>query len=482
MINQLEWVRDVIYDYIFFTKSTDTKIKSEKDIIDSPWFQRLRRILQLQSSWLVFPNAVHTRFLHSLGSMHLAGEFARKLYPFFKQAFPDDYIPEEENYVIEVFRLAALLHDIGHSPFGHLIDEIYTYKFYGKTHEDISARIIIEELGDIIRKIKISPYGYFEQEIDPELIVKFVKFPQSLEGYKFWERVFAKIMFGIYNVDAIDFLLRDKYFTGVKEIGEINYRRLFDQSLITSRGLTLNKSALAAFRAFLVIRLNMFKNVYFNEKKAILENSFGKLLPKVFEIMKLGNIYENLDKFLYLDDFSLNSEIRRWHDEKNRAKREIAEKWLNILDRREIMFKKIFEEESHIYKFIPKDKIISIEEIETKLKNIIEKHDFVISRDIVDIRNKNQFTVYEGKEELEKYDDIKSIALYDEEKGRFIDKEADRILEDIPLKYFVLRIFVEKSCPINSLSEDSIKEAQLEFGLGGDYINEQMGRTEITNV
>jgi len=289
-------------------------------------------------------------------------------------------------------------------------------------------------------------------------------------------------MFGIYNVDAIDFLLRDKYFTGVKEIGEINYKRLFDQSLITSRGLTLNKAALAAFRAFLVIRLNMFKNVYFNEKKEILENSFGKLLPKVFEIMKLGNIYENLNKLLYLDDFSLNSEIRKWYNEKNKAKKEIAEKWLNILDRREIMFKKIFEEESHIYKFIPKDKITSIEEIETKLKNIIENYDFIISRSIVDIRNKNQFTVYEGKEELEKYDDIKSIALYDEEKGKFLDKEADRILEDIPLKYFVLRIFVEKSCPINSLSEDNIKEAQLEFGLRGDYINEQTGRTEITNV
>jgi len=482
MIKNLEWIRDVIYDYIYFTRSDDTKVKAEKDIIDSLWVQRLRRIFQLQSSWLIFPNAVHTRFLHSLGAMHLAGEFASKLYPHFKESFPDEYIPEEKEYVVEVFRLAGLLHDIGHSPFGHLIDDIYTYKFFKKTHEDISSKIIIEELGDIIRKIRSSPYGSFEKEIEPELIAKFVKLPQDMSGYKLWERVFAKIMFGPYNVDAIDFLLRDKYFTGVKEIGDINYKRLFEQSLITRRGLTLNKSALAAFRAFLITRYNLFKNVYFNEKKDLIEKYFAKLIPIIFDIMKLGNIYENLNKFLYLDDFSLASAIRNWSQEKNKKKNEIAEKWLSVIDKREIPYKKIFEDESYIYKFMPRNSIITEEEIMSKMKNIITDSDVIVSQNIVDIRNKNLFGNYTDKESLEVYDDIKSVAIYDEENDKFLNKEDDALLYDIPLKYMVIRIFVEKNCLIDSLNEDNIKDAQLEFGLKQEYVSDKDARTEITNV
>lgn len=482
MINEVEWIRDVIYDYIYFTKSKDHKYRAEKDIIDSVWFQRLRRILQLQSSWMVFPNAVHNRFLHSLGTMHLAGQLAGQLYPYFKKAFPGEYIPEEKNYVIEVFRLAGLLHDIGHAPLGHLIDEIYTYKFFNKTHEDISCKIIIEEMGDIIKKIRLSPFGAFEKEIDPELVIKFIKMPNNFKGFKLWEQVFSKIMFGIYNVDSIDFLLRDKYFTGMKEVGEINYVNLFNQSFITNRGLTLKKSALPTLRSFLTIRLSMFKNVYYNEKKIIIEKSLARFIPEIFKIIKINNPFENLNKFLLLDDFSLMTHIRTWSTEKKGIKKSLSEEWLKIFDTRDIQFKTIFEKEKYIYKSLSKEKIMNHDELKSKIKKILKDKEFIISQNILDVRNKNLFLTFGNKEDLRKFDNIRSIGIYNENTEKFLDKEAEHLMEDIPLKYFILHIFADKSSPIDSLQSEKFEDEQLKLHLKNSFLNEQNNKTEITNI
>ena len=482
MINQLEWIRDVIYDYIYFTKKDDSKYTSEKQIIDSPWFQRLRRILQLQSSWMVFPNAVHSRFLHSLGTMQLAGTLAGQLYPFFKEAFPGEYIPEEKNHVIEIFRIAGLLHDIGHAPLGHLIDDIYTYKLYHKTHEDISCRIITQELGEIIKKIRISPEGPFEKEIDPELIIKFVKLPKNFKGYALWEQVFSKIMFGVYSVDTIDFLLRDKYFTGIREVGDINYVNLFNQSFISDRGLTLKKAGLSNLHSLLSIRLAMFKNVYFNEKKIIIEKSLARLLPDIFKILKLGDPTKNLDKFLLLDDFSLMTHIRGWNTEKKGVKKELSQEWLKIFDRRDIFFKKIFEKEKYYYEFINKNHIMNNDELTTKLKKILKDKEFTVSHDILDVRNQNLFLHAIKKEKIQETDNTRSVGLYDEGTGKFLSKDDESIMADIPLKYSVLRIFADKDSNISTLGEKEIQDSQLELELENEQINENKGRTEITNV
>ncbi|MDD5065469.1 MAG: HD domain-containing protein [bacterium] len=480
MNNNIQWIQDVIYDYIGFTRSNGDKIVAEKNIIDSPWVQRLRRILQLQASWLVFPNAVHTRFLHSLGAMHLAGEMAGHLYPFFKQAFPHESIPEK-NHVIEVFRLAGLLHDIGHSPMGHLIDDIYLYKYYRKTHEDISAKIITEELGDLIRKIRISPSGPFEQRIEPALIVKFIKLPSDYRNYQVWEQVFSKIMFGVYSVDSIDFLLRDKYFSGLKEVGEISYKRLIDQSFLSPNGLTLTRAALPVLRAFLTTRFNLFKNIYYNENKDVLEKSFGGLIPDTFRLMKLGDVYKKLDQFLFLDDFSLNTRIRNWSREKNRTKRALAEEWLKILDSRILPYKKIYEEEDFIYHFREAGAIITVEELEKKVRKVLgARH--VISRNIVDVRNKNLLVRFRSREDLRQHDDSKVIAMYDEKNKVFMDQDENDLFNDIPLKYYVLRVFVDKKSPVDRLDRNNIKDLQLELGLKGRYLNEVKNRTEITNV
>jgi HD superfamily phosphohydrolase len=144
-------IADPIYRYASFTvpspESPDEG--SEKELIDSPWLQRLRRIYQLQSARWVYPAAEHTRFQHSLGTMHMAGEFGRHLYPSLKQVCPDVPSP---NCIEELLRVAGLLHDVGHGPYGHFFDDHFLSR-YQLTHEDMGSLIIRRKLGRAKRSI-----------------------------------------------------------------------------------------------------------------------------------------------------------------------------------------------------------------------------------------------------------------------------------------------------------------------------------------
>lgn len=112
-------ITDPIHKYIRFTEA-------EKKIIDTKIFQRLRRIRQLAGAHLVYPSAQHSRFEHSLGTMHLAGLAGEVM-------FSKNYICEED---IQKLRLAALLHDVGHGPFSHLFEEVMANK-NSMSHEDL---------------------------------------------------------------------------------------------------------------------------------------------------------------------------------------------------------------------------------------------------------------------------------------------------------------------------------------------------------
>ena len=116
---------DPIYRYLRITKGGPGGVAgraAEQDLVDAAWLQRLRRIHQLQSAWWVFATAEHSRFQHALGAMHLAGEWARHLYPSLKVSCGDVPSPQ---LVEETMRIAGLLHDVGHGPFGHFFDENY---------------------------------------------------------------------------------------------------------------------------------------------------------------------------------------------------------------------------------------------------------------------------------------------------------------------------------------------------------------------
>ena len=234
MLNFVGEITDPIHRYIRFTEL-------EREIIDTPVFQRLRKIRQLAGAHLVYPSAQHTRFEHSLGTMHLAGLAGQTL-------LDKGYIEKKDQ--LEGLRLAALLHDIGHGPFSHLFEEVLIGSgMPTSSHENMGKKIIRETMiKDILEK-----YGY-----DSDCICN-LSFGESPIMF------YNEIMAGGLSSDIMDYLPRDSFFTGV-EYGKIDYYRLISSFEVLSNGhLGINKSAINSFESMLISRFQMFKAVYFHK-------------------------------------------------------------------------------------------------------------------------------------------------------------------------------------------------------------------------
>jgi len=483
MNSKVGTVRDVIHNYVYFTLPTREDEVTERDLIDSEWVQRLRQVFQLQSAWLIYPNAIHSRFQHSLGVMQLAGDMAYHLYPMFREAFPDEEIPKERNYVEEIFRLAGLLHDVGHGPFGHLLDEVYTHKKYKKTHEDISSSVITNELGEIISRIRRSPHGSFHAPISPQQITKFIKMPSGFKNYSLWEQVFAKIMMGIYSADAMDFLLRDQYFCGTSEFGKINYRNLLDNTIITRNGLTLKKNALPAFRTFLQTRFNMFRHVYLYEKNELYDLAFGKLLPDVLKQLRLGDPLKNLPKFKRVTDFGLHYLVPGWSTDTGEKGR-IGREWRKLLLKRQMPYSKVFEEENFYHNVGEISQMVSKELLENELIHKFSEYPDVkvlIQRN--DVRLQQQFMKFEDKDAMRTADNVKALSIIDPVSEEFCVEDGNAYIKDIPLKYEVIRVYVPEQYreEAEEHESDELRQGSL-FSEGAGMTNESDLRDDITSM
>jgi len=210
----------------------------EKEIIDTPTFQRLRRIRQLAGAHLVYPSAQHSRFEHSLGAMHVAGLAAESL-------LLKGYIDNPE--VVQDLRLAALLHDIGHGPFSHLFEEVLEYRLK-TSHEDIGKMIIAKsEIADVLRRHGCSV----------ELTCKLSFAPAKVTFLN-------EIISGALSADIMDYLPRDGLFTGA-EYAKVDYHRILSSLEVWNNRLAINKSALNSLESMLISRYQMFKAVYFHK-------------------------------------------------------------------------------------------------------------------------------------------------------------------------------------------------------------------------
>ncbi|MEM4297985.1 MAG: HD domain-containing protein [Nitrososphaerota archaeon] len=220
-------IRDPVHGYI---RIDDV----ERQVIDSYVLQRLRRIRQLSGAHLTYPGAQHTRFEHSLGAMHLAGLAAESL---------ASKVPLSETEKREI-RLAALLHDVGHGPFSHLIEEVMVER-RKVHHEDITRQVIREtELRDVLERA-----GF-----DPKELSEF-----SIGLSKRKAEYLNELIRGGLSVDIMDYLLRDSYFTGV-EYGKVDVNRVIS----SFDSLGLDQAALYAFEALMIARYEMFRAVYFH--------------------------------------------------------------------------------------------------------------------------------------------------------------------------------------------------------------------------
>jgi HD superfamily phosphohydrolase len=360
-------ISDPVHDYISFTVPLPNGEKAEKDLIDLPWLQRLRCILQLQGARWVFPSAEHTRFQHCLGAMHVGSRFARHLYGFLREVI-DGEVPSE-NLVDETIRLGGLLHDVGHGPFGHFFDRHFLDQ-HSITHEDLSQRIIVEKLADIIRGIRRSPRGDFAagERIEPRWLAYLVKHNAPLpKDCPDWVRHFKPLFDGIYTVDNLDYVLRDSYMCGVA-VGPVDLDRLLHYSFFSDKGLTVHTAGMGALRMFVQARLHLYSSLYYHRTNRAIELHIQEIFRDTLAHIFPWNPLNRLDSYLGLTDWHVLQEVQKWRHDSDSQKRRLASQWGRIL-RRTVRWKTAFEQDLLFRKLEPGSAPMT----EDELKGLVRK-------------------------------------------------------------------------------------------------------------
>jgi len=222
-------------------------------IIDHPYFQRLRRIKQLGMTHYVYPGALHTRFHHALGALHLMQQAIEVL----KMKEVD--ITDEESLAVQI---AILLHDIGHGPFSHALE----YVLIDVNHEKISG-LFLEELN-----------REFAGQLDVAIDIFYNRYPKAF---------LHQLISGQADMDRMDYLNRDSFFTGVSE-GIIGYDRIIKMLNVVNDELVVEEKGIYSIEKFLVSRRLMYWQVYLHKTVLAAEQMLIAAVKRAKELMING--------------------------------------------------------------------------------------------------------------------------------------------------------------------------------------------------
>lgn len=283
---------DAVHGFIHFSEL-------EAALIDSPIFQRLHYLHQLGIAYLVYPGATHSRFEHSLGTMHLASAIFDRIAS-----------KEEREYWRQMVRLAALCHDLGHLPFSHVAEK----RLLGKEgHELWTYRILLEE--PVIKQIEDA---YPDKPVK-EHLVKLAIGEEKLKlidpkvVFTPWERVYAQIITGdFFGADRIDYLLRDAKSTGVSH-GLFDYNQLIETlRVVTDEAgrltLGIEENGLESCEALLLARHFMQRRVY--QYTSVQAYAFH--LARFMEGMYKGtDAFSSVEKYVDMGEAEVLCELKR---------------------------------------------------------------------------------------------------------------------------------------------------------------------------
>ena len=291
--NKLKVFNDPIYGFIQIPNSLIF------DIIEHPYFQRLRRITQMGFSNLVYPGANHTRFHHALGCVYLMEKAVRVLR--FKQVV----ISEEEEIALYI---AILLHDIGHGAFSHALEHSIVS---GISHEEISLK--------------------FMHKLNKEFKGKLDLAIEIFEG-KYNRNFLYQLISSQLDIDRLDYLKRDSFYTGVTE-GNISSDRLIVMMNVKNDELVIEQKGIYSVEKFLIARRLMYWQVYLHKTGLVAENMLVNVLKRAKYLAEKGHelyasnslnyfLYhqinqnnftkDTLAKFSKLDDYDILSAIKEW--------------------------------------------------------------------------------------------------------------------------------------------------------------------------
>ena len=291
--NKLKIFNDPIYGFITIPNTLFY------DLIQHPYFQRLRRISQMGMSYLVYPGAHHTRFHHAVGCMHIMQKAVQTL------RFKGVSISNEEENALYV---AILLHDIGHGPFSHAMEHSIVEEVH---HEEISLKFM-NALNE-----------EFEGKLDLAI--------QIFKG-EYHRKFMLQLISSQLDMDRMDYLKRDSFYSGVAE-GNINSDRLIQMMNVQDDALVVEEKGIYSVEKFLVSRRLMYWQAYLHKTSVVAEMTLTKILKRAKELTQKGIVLpcseplsfflnykitmvsfdeDALRIFALLDDYDVLGAIKSW--------------------------------------------------------------------------------------------------------------------------------------------------------------------------